>query len=278
MEKEIVLITGTSSGFGFLTALQLAQKGYLVVATMRNLGKRVALEAEAKKRKLEEHLEILELDVTNTDHIIRVKEYIETKFGRLDILINNAGYCAGGMTEHLSLDEWRKQLETNLFSVVAVTKAFLPLMREKRRGKIINIGSISGRFGFPAMGPYAASKWALSGFSESLRLEVLPFGIYVSLIEAGSFKTEIWDKSLEGVEVSGQDDYEKGIGFVYKYAKQSARDAADPSEVIHRILKICQTKRPKLRYQVGKGVRLQILSKALLPWSMIEKMILKKMR
>ncbi len=278
MEKEVVLITGTSSGFGLLAALDLAQQGYFVIATMRNLEKRHTLETEAQKRNVIENLKIIELDVTNSHHIEAIKDVIINAYGRLDVLINNAGYCVGGITEHVSVDDWRSQFETNLFSVVALTKALLPIMRQRNKGRIINIGSISGRFGFPAMGPYASSKWALAGFSESLRLEVLPFGIYVSLIEAGSFKTEIWGKSLEAVEVNETSGYQNTVNFVYNYAKKTAREAAQPSEVIDLIRKICKTKKPKLRYQVGKGVRLQIVSKAILPWSLIERLVIKKMK
>lgn len=275
-EKEVVLITGASSGFGFLAAIKLAQKGYHVIATMRNLEKGNLLLTEAKKYDIAQDLEIFPLDVTNKEHIEKVKTHIEKQYGKLDILINNAGFCLGGMTEIIEMDDWVSQFDTNIFSVVAITKSLLPIMREKRRGKIINIGSISGRFGFPAMGAYAASKWALSGFSESLRLELLPFNIHVSLIEAGSFKTEIWDKSLKTVHLGDQNEYEQYVNFIYSQALHSAKHADDPAKVIEFILKICTNEKPRLRYQIGKGVKLQILSKALLPWSFIEWIFLKK--
>jgi NAD(P)-dependent dehydrogenase (short-subunit alcohol dehydrogenase family) len=276
--KNIVLITGTSSGFGFLAAIQLAQQGYHVIATMRDKKKEALLITEAKKLNITENLEVLELDVTNRDQISKVKNYIEEHYGKIDVLINNAGYCVGGMTELIDMDEWVSQFETNVFSVVAVTKAFLPMMRTRRKGKIINIGSISGRFGFPAMGAYAASKWALAGFSESLRLELMPFNVHVCLIEAGSFKTDIWEKSLKSVQKTDQNGYEQYVQFIYEQAEHTAKHAEKPDEVINLITKICATKKPKLRYQIGKGVKFQILCKTILPWSWIEWLFFKNMK
>lgn len=278
MDKKLVVITGTSSGFGFLLALALATQGYYVIATMRDMTKKKRLLSEAKKQNIS-NLEVVQLDVTNSQQIEELKNYIETSFGNIDVLVNNAGYCAGGMTEHISMDEWIAQFETNVFSVVAITKAFLPMMRKQKRGKIVNIGSISGRFGFPAMGAYASSKWALAGFSESLRLELLPFNIYVSLVEAGSFQTDIWGKSLQNVQIKPeQEEYKEYLQFIYHSAQQTANQAEDPQKVIHLIKKICDAKKPKLRYQVGKGVKLQIALKTVLPWSAIETVFIKKIR
>ena len=223
-----------------------------------------------------DNLKILQLDVTNLDQINELKESIYKQYETIDILINNAGYSVGGMTEHVSLQEWREQLDTNLFGVIAVTKAFLPLMRKKRGGKIINLGSISGRFGFPGLGPYVTSKFALSGFSESLRLELLPFHIYVSLIEAGSFKTDIWEKALSNNHFADENDYTPYLKKIYQAAEQSAKNAADPKEVIQVIQKICSSNKPKFRYQVGKGVRSLVILKNLLPWSFAERMIIKQ--
>lgn len=278
MDKETVLITGTSSGFGFLAAIHLAKKGYFVIATMRDMSKKELLLTEAKKRNVTNNIEVLSLDVNNSNDIFEVKKHIETQYGKLDILINNAGFCLGGMTEFANLHEWKHQFDTNVLSVVAVTQAFIPMMRERRKGRIINIGSISGRFGFPGMGAYATSKFALSGLSESLRLELMPFNIHVSIIEAGSFKTNIWDKSLENVELKLHKDYDNFIQFIYKEAKQTAEQAEDPKEVILLIEKICRSKKPRLRYLVGKGVKLMVFLKAILPWSFIEAMFLRKFK
>lgn len=173
MEREVVLITGASSGFGLLFAIELAKNNFQVIACMRDLTKKEKMLKVAKVAGVLDKIDVFLLDVTNYNHINELKNYVMSSYGRLDILINNAGFCVGGLTELLDDNEWKEQFETNFFSVVKLTKTFLPMMRQRRKGKIINIGSISGKFGFPGMGPYAASKFAMEGFSESLRLELL---------------------------------------------------------------------------------------------------------
>ncbi|OIJ11089.1 short-chain dehydrogenase [Anaerobacillus alkalilacustris] len=277
MEKTIVLITGTNSGFGYLATLHLAKQGYFVVATMRDLNKKHLLIEEAKKNNILNNIDVLQLDVTKDQEINEIKNYVQQRYHKIDILINNAGYCCGGMTELLSINDWKYQLETNVLGVVSVTQAFLPMMRERRKGKIINIGSISGRFGFPGLGAYATSKFALSGFSESLRLEILPFNIYVSIIEAGSFQTDIWKKSLSEVQLSEQQDYHGFMKLIFNEANKTAKKAADPNKVVLLIEKISKARNPKLRYQVGSGVKSMIFWKNILPWSLLEKIILVKL-
>lgn len=275
-KKKVVLITGASSGFGLLASLQLAKNSYFVIATMRDMTKLHVLKDLAIEMSVIENIKILQMDVVNENQIEEVKQFIQTHYGQLDILINNAGYSLGGLTEFLEIKDWKEQLDTNLFGVIAVTKAFLPLMRHRRSGKIINLGSISGRFGFPGLGPYVTSKFALSGFSESLRLELLPFNISVSLIEAGSFKTDIWRKSLSNIALHEDNDYSY-LKNIYQTATETAENAADPGEVIKLILKISYAKKPKFRYQVGTGVRRMIFFKSILPWSVIECAIKRKL-
>ncbi|ARK28421.1 SDR family oxidoreductase [Halalkalibacter krulwichiae] len=277
MDKQIVLITGSSSGFGYLTTLELAKRGYLVIATMRDLTKKTALIHQAKQLNITENIITIQLDVTDETQLQKLEDTIKQRFGKIDILINNAGYSVGGVTEQIDVNTWKAQLETNVFGVIAVTKAFLPLMRERRAGKIINIGSISGQFGFPGLGPYVTSKFALSGFSESLRLELLPFNIHVSLIEAGSFKTKIWTKALNQKSSYHNEDYDQFVSNVRQAANRSADDAEDPQKVIHVILQICTAERPKFRYQVGKGVKRLLALKNFLPWPIIEWAIQKKL-
>ncbi|MDV2686376.1 SDR family oxidoreductase [Alkalihalophilus lindianensis] len=269
-EKKIVLITGTNSGFGLLATLELAKRGYQVVATMRDLSKKDLLIERAKQLNIVQSIDVVKLNVTSEDQINAVKKHIEEQYGRLDVLINNAGYSVGGMTEQLEISQWKEQLDTNVFGVVAITKACLPLLRRTQAAKIINLGSISGRIGFPGLAPYVTSKFALSGFSESLRLELLPFNISVSLIEAGSFKTNIWDKGLAGVQSQRNDEYGPFLRKIYDEAEQTAKSAADPEEVIKLMVKISEAQKPKFRYQVGKGVKKLIFFKSVLPWFVIE--------
>ena len=278
MSTEIVLITGTSSGFGFAAAIELAKQGYTVIATMRNMQHKQQLTEKAREFNIEKNLHIIHMDVTNEEHINEVYKYIEATYGKLDILINNAGYSLGGITEYLSMENWQEQFDTNLFAVVSVTKAFLPIMRTRKKGKIINIGSISGRIGFPGLGPYAASKFALEGFSESLRLELSPFNIKVSLIEAGSFKTKIWEKGFERINLTEKNDYTSLMKTLFEKSSVTAENAGNPDEVIRLILKICKSPNPKLRYYVGKGIKTLVFLKGILPWSVLEWFIKKNLK
>ncbi|RNA70133.1 SDR family oxidoreductase [Alteribacter keqinensis] len=276
LDRQVAVITGTSSGFGYLTALALAERGYCVVGTVRDEESKQRLLREAESRGCGDCLAVLPLDVTDSRQVNDVRDEVKKRYGKVDVLINNAGYSLGGMTELVDMNEWRGQIETNVLGVVGITKAFLPMMRERRKGKIINLGSISGRFGFPGLAPYVTSKHALGGFSESLRLELLPFGIYVSLIEAGSFKTRIWEKGMANVTV--EKDYEQYISKLYVNAEKTVEKAADPLDVVKLIERICGAEKPKFRYQVGKGVGLGIWLKSVLPWAVIEWAVKRKMK
>lgn len=188
--SKIVLITGCSSGFGLHTAAHLAVKGYHVIATMRHLEKQNALINEVKKRGAT--VDVLALDVTDKSSVKNAVKEIAAKYGYLDVLVNNAGFGFGGFFEDLTDEEIRQIMETNFFGVQNVTREVIPLMRQRRKGKIINISSVSGFSASPAFGAYNASKWALEAFSESLRYELKFFGIDVLLIEPGTYKTKIF--------------------------------------------------------------------------------------
>ena len=190
---KVILITGCSSGFGLLIAARLASHGHQVFATMRNLEKQNALINEVNKR--QGKVQILPLDVTDTGSIKRVVSEIGAQFGYIDVVINNAGYGIGGAFEDLTEEEIRQQFETNFFGVQNVTREAIPLMRQRKRGKIINISSVSGFSASPGFGAYAASKWALEAFSESLRYELKLFGIDVLLVEPGTYPTPIFDQN-----------------------------------------------------------------------------------
>ncbi|ADU30322.1 SDR family oxidoreductase [Evansella cellulosilytica] len=277
--NKVVLITGTSSGFGYFISLELASKGYQVVSTMRSLNNSQQLKEEANKVGCKNNMDVVKMDVTIESDIRDVVQYIKENYGKIDILINNAGYCLGGISEFITVKEWERQFATNLFGVISVTNAFLPIMRKQRSGKIINIGSISGRIGLPGLSPYASSKFALEGYSESLRLELLPFNISVSIIEAGSYNTKIWEKAMKNIDTKvTHHDYSKYLSTLYKNAETTSKKASNPIEVINIVQKICRSKRPRLRYIVGNGVRLTIFLKSILPWSWIEYMIGRKLK
>ncbi|MFL6518145.1 MAG: SDR family oxidoreductase, partial [Bacillus sp. (in: firmicutes)] len=205
MTKKTAIVTGSSSGFGLLCTVELASKGFIVMATMRDVNKSKPLLERAKEHKVDNLIHVLPLDVTSTESINLFKTIL-ADYPSVDVLVNNAGFALGGFSEELSIDDYRLQFETNFFGLIAVTQAVLPFMRAKKQGRIINMGSISGRIGFPGLSAYVASKHALEGYSESLRLELKPFGIDVSLIEPGSFQTNIW-ANVDGMKINAESPY-----------------------------------------------------------------------
>lgn len=274
----IAFITGASSGFGLLATVALAKEGYRVVATMRNLERKAPLEQAIKKEGLYACVEIYEMDVTDSLQIQKIVRQVIDRNGRVDLLVNNAGYASAGFVEEVDLEEWRRQFDTNFFGVVSLTQAILPFMRKQRQGMIINISSISGRMGFPALGPYVASKFALEGFSETLRLEMAPFGVRVVLIEPGSFKTEIWGKGVDSADFSMPSPYQRLKELIRREVEQTSRTAGNPKEVIDLILHVAKSKAPKLRYPIGKGVKIGLAFKSIAPWNWLEWIVTKRFK
>jgi len=274
--RPVALVTGSSSGFGFLTAIELIKAGYYVIASMRNLHKADPLLAEVKKLDKQDHVEIIQMDVTDSDAIQRMRRRIE-EIGRIDLLVNNAGFALGGFAEEVSNAELRKQFDTNFFGLVEVTQNIIPLMRERGSGRIINISSTSGLIGFPALSSYVASKYALEGYSESLRLELKPFNIDVILIEPGSFKTNIWTLGRVNAEqsLSANSPYLSLRERIEQLLLSGQDRFGEPIDVAKLIVKVATVKRPRLRYPIGKGVKMQILLKRLLSWKSWEKQILR---
>jgi NAD(P)-dependent dehydrogenase (short-subunit alcohol dehydrogenase family) len=274
----IALITGTSSGFGLLTALTLARKGYKVIATMRDLSRKDELVQQAEQAGVLERIHLMTLDVTDESSVASAIHAVNELFGRIDVLVNNAGFAVGGYVEEVSMEAWRLQMETNFFGLIAVTKAVLPIMRMQRTGLIINVSSVSGLTGFPGYAPYAASKFAVEGFSESLRQEMLSFGVRVVLVEPGSFRTPIWGKGIAGIHSSEGSPYHTRLEEVLRYSRRTAETAPDPQEVAELIGRITEKRAPKLRYPVGKGSRVLMLGKMLLPWKVLEGIIARSLR
>lgn len=270
------IVTGSSNGFGKLIAIELAKSGFNVIATMRDQNKSDSLMQLAVDYIVKERIQVYPLDVTSAASILMFNEYLQG-LNSVDVLVNNAGFAQGGFCEELSLDAYREQFETNFFGVVALTKAVLPAMRAQGAGKIINMSSISGKIGFPGLSAYTASKHALEGFSESLRLELLPFGIDVVLVEPGSYKTNIWS-SIETVKIQDQSPYESSMEAILKEVKSGESGYGDPIEVARLVASIAADKHGgELRFPIGKGVARTIFLKNLLPWKTIEKMVVKKL-
>ncbi|WP_066048300.1 oxidoreductase [Robertmurraya korlensis] len=278
-DKKIAIVTGASSGFGMLTSIELAKQNYYVLATMRNVNKKVALLEKAEEAAVTKMVEIYPLDVTDENSILALKEKLK-KLGRVDVLVNNAGFAGAGFSEEIPIEEYRQQFETNVFGAISVTQLCLPYMRFQKTGKIINVSSISGRVGFPGLSPYVASKHALEGWSESLRLEVHPFGVDVVLVEPGSFQTSIWSSGKYITERSLQ-NHSPYSSYMKKLSLQLEKGEAsygDPIEVAKLITEICQKSTTKLRYPIGKGVRLTLFLKGCLPWRIWERIVMKKIQ
>ncbi len=277
-KKQVALITGASSGFGLLTALELARAGFKVAATMRQPDKKDQLMDMAQKQGLEKAIHVYRLDVTDSEEgIAAAISDIVDKMGSVNVLVNNAGYALGGFVEETTLAEWHDQFNTNFFGTVAVTRAMLPYMRRAGKGRIINVSSISGLMGLPGLAPYVSSKFAVEGFSESLRLEVAPFGIDVVLIEPGSYQTGIWttgNRIAQGSQ-SPQSPYRVMMQKIEKYLQASQSGFGDPQEVARLIGQVAQEKKPRLRYPVGKGVKSGVLLQKTVPWKMRERIILR---
>ncbi|MGH9493311.1 MAG: SDR family oxidoreductase, partial [Terriglobales bacterium] len=266
MSGKIVVITGASSGIGLLAAVELARRGHSVVATMRDLLRRGRLDEAAAAAGVAGHLDLRRLDVTEFDSIPTVISEIVRDHDRIDVLVNNAGFALAGFAEDLRLEEIRLQLETNFFGHVAMTKAAIPVMRAQRSGHIIMISSISGRAASPVTSSYAASKFALEGWSEALRIELRSLGIRVVLVEPGAFQTDIWERNLRLGEFAAAPEspnHERGQRFAeFVKTKVHKRDARLVAELIARI---AEDPNPKLRYRIGPDAHLQFWLRALLP-------------
>ncbi|MGN4671082.1 oxidoreductase [Bacillus cereus group sp. MYBK225-1] len=279
MNKKVAIITGSSSGFGLLTTLELAKKDYLVIATMRNLEKQANLLSQATQLNLLHNITVQQLDITDQNSIHNFQLFLK-EINRVDLLINNAGYANGGFVEEIPVEEYRKQFETNLFGAISITQLVLPYMREQQSGKIINISSISGQVGFPGLSPYVSSKHALEGWSESLRLEVKPFGIDVALVEPGSYNTNIWEvgKQLATNQSDTTSPYKEYMDKIQKHINSGNDTFGNPIDVAKKIVDIAEAKRTTLRYPIGKGVKFMILARKILPWRLWEYLVLRSFK
>ena len=273
MPEKIALVTGASSGFGLLTSIELAKAGFRVVATMRDLGRREHLDKAAAAGGLTPKLDIRELDVTRFDTIQPFVDGVVRDYDRLDALINNAGFAVAGFAEDIRLDELRLQFETNFFGAVAMTKAVLPAMRRQRSGHIIQVSSISGLHGSVTVSSYSASKHALEGWSESLRMEVNSLGIKVVLVEPGAFQTGIWTRGARMGEQSTKQTSPNIERSLRMRERLRELPKADPIVVARLIVTIAQDPNPKLRYLVGRDAKIQLAMKRLLPWKWHEKVV-----
>ncbi|WP_348262134.1 SDR family oxidoreductase [Telmatobacter sp. DSM 110680] len=274
---KTVLITGASSGFGLLTSVTLAKCGWRVLATMRDLDRRTKLETAALDAGVQERIEFHALDVTNAEQIAALADLVAKRGEPLHALINNAGFAVPGFAEDVTDAELRDQFDTNFFGAVAVTRAILPLMRRQGFGHVVMVSSISGRVGFPGVSSYASSKFALEGWTETLRYEMKAFGIYAVLVEPGSFATDIWTRNAK-MTAALKNPSAANAARVARWRSridQSAKDRADPQTVADVIARVVENPRPNLRYAVGRDARMALRLRGILPASMFEGVIIK---
>src|SRR5271157_1126368 len=278
--EKVAVVTGSSSGIGLLTTVELALNGHRVVATMRNLANSGRLEEAAQKSGIRERIEFRRLDITEFDFLPEAVEAIVRDHRRIDVLVNNAGFSVAGFAEDMTLDELRQQLETNFFGNVAMTKAVLPVMRAQGSGHIITVTSVGGRLGQPMLSAYSASKYALEGWSESLRLETHSLGILVALVEPGAYDTDIWERNVviaKGSLDPASPNKERSQRFA-EFVKNSAKRRRDPREVAQLIVRIARDPDPKLRYVIGGDAKMQIWLKRIVPWRRYERILAKAVK
>jgi NAD(P)-dependent dehydrogenase (short-subunit alcohol dehydrogenase family) len=280
MDKKAIVITGCSSGFGRITALTLAENGWHVFGTVRKETDRESLIAEAGRRGCSQNLTVLFCDITQQEQIEQLMEQVtehlrgdeamehEERVPRLDALMNNAGTAYGGPIELLPIEDLRNQFEINVFAQIAVTQAFLPLLKEAR-GIIIMVSSIGGRVATPIAGAYNASKAALEFLSDALRVELVPFGVRVVLVEPISSPTDIWNTSLERalqrIGAQREGSYERLLQVSERFAKRFSKRGFPPQVFADTVARILESDRPGARYAVPRSAVIPITVGRLLP-------------
>jgi NAD(P)-dependent dehydrogenase (short-subunit alcohol dehydrogenase family) len=251
--QKVAVVTGSSSGIGFETSLTLARRGFFTYATMRNLGKGASIKSVATKEGLP--IRVAQLDVTEDRSINDAVHSIISDVGKIDVLVNNAGYGLNGAFEDLAMEEIKAQFETNLFGVIRVSQAVLPIMRKQNSGIIINISSAAGRFGYPGESAYVSTKFAIEGLSESMEYELEPFGIRVVLVEPGPIRTNFADGMVAAKKsqdrISPYAEFMKKLNAVLASIRENA---SSPDLVAKVVLKAVTSENPSLRYLAGKDM------------------------
>jgi NAD(P)-dependent dehydrogenase (short-subunit alcohol dehydrogenase family) len=256
--KQVILITGCSSGIGRETAVEAARRGHRVFASARRREDVADLAAEG--------IETVALDVTDAASIGEAVRSTLGIAGRIDAVVNNAGYPQYGAIEDVSLEEWRAQFEVNVFGTIAVTRAVLPGMRAARRGTIVNVSSLAGKVTIPFAGPYCASKHALEAISDALRVEVAPWKIRVVVVEPGPIATHFSDRARQATAriLAVPGPYSRFYENAERASeKEFQRGSRRPAVVARVIVRAIESKRPKTRYRVAPLARILVPLKGL---------------
>jgi NAD(P)-dependent dehydrogenase (short-subunit alcohol dehydrogenase family) len=269
-QEEIAVVTGSSTGIGFETSLTLARNGFHTYATMRILeGSRGSEQITDIAKRENLPLQVIRLDVDNHKSVSDAFSTIVKDKGRIDIVINNAGYALAGPFEETSMEEMKAQFETNFFGAIRVMQATIPIMRKQRSGKIVNITSMGGRIAVPLDSMYHGTKFALEGVSESLQYELEPFGIKIILIEPGAVGSNFWKNLKIASKTPSPDNidlpYKEIVNNVSESFKQMQQNTIHPSEVANVILQAVLSDNPDFRYVVGKDATAIIEARKSMP-------------
>jgi short-subunit dehydrogenase len=260
--KKVIFITGISSGFGKQTATLLANNGHTIYGTVRRLAE------------VEPNVNVLLMDLMKPDSITDAVQTVIKKEGRIDVLINNAGMHTGGSIETLPIDFVKMQMDTNFMGLVHLTRAVLPHMRKQGGGTIINFGSIGGLMGLPFQGYYSASKFAIEGFSEALRMEVKQFKVNVVVINPGDFHTSNSANRRGFLANSGDDPYQPQFEKTLAIIENDEAKGWSPEILAKKIAKIVECKKPKQRYVIASlEQKLAVVLKKILPGKIFEKIL-----
>jgi NAD(P)-dependent dehydrogenase (short-subunit alcohol dehydrogenase family) len=265
--NKTIFITGTSSGIGKTTVEHFANAGWNVAATVRDTQKYNEVFKTLK------NVKVYELDVTNFEQVENVAKRAVQDFGNIDVVVNNAGYCLMGPTETSSMEQIKKQYDTNVFGVFAVTKAFIPHFREKRDGMFINIASSSAQFNYPYIAAYGSSKWAVRGMTESLGIELAPFNIEVKAIYPGTHATKIFTKLEDGTgEAKLVFQHYKAYYKNFFAAQASIPNVTSPENIAKEIYKAVTNKKGQLHIVSGGDAKLFAFLKKVLSQRAFQKL------
>lgn len=272
MKSGVVVITGASSGIGKATALYLNEKGYTVYALARSMDKLNILK--------EVGIKAVYVDVTDDVSIKDAVDFIYHTEGRIDVLFNNAGYGLYGPVEDIPIKDAKAQFDVNLFGLAQMTKAVLPIMRKQGKGKIINTSSIGGKIVSLLGGWYHASKFALEGFSDALRIEVKRFGIQVILMQPGLIKTNFMERTYNyASQISSDSPYQSVIDHVMKQAERdylTGKVGSNPLVVAKSVYKAIRARRPKTRYRMGTLSFIALFSRKVLPDKLLDYILIRR--
>jgi short-subunit dehydrogenase len=259
LQEKVAVVTGSSTGIGYETALTLARNGFYTYATMRKLGEsEQKITNMAKSENLP--LKVVQLDVNNDKSVIDAINRIVEEKKRIDVTINNAGYALVGAFEETSMDDIMAQFQTNFFGAIRVMQAVIPIMRKQRSGKIVNITSMGGRIAIPLDSIYHGTKFALEGLSESIQYELEPFGIKIILIEPGAVGSNFWKnlKMITKITDPNISVYRQLENNMSEALKQMVQNTIPSLEVANVILQAVTSDSPEFRYIIGKDAAMMI--------------------